>query len=182
MEIDEYRIEFLNQLRNDASLNQNDVDDEFINTTIGMLEEIGELTDPYPFSCDMRGLRGRVMAFDAYGYDDADSSIILLISDFQNSVEKTTLTNTRIDELYSRMRYFIEEAYAGNIRKYCDDSDPIIDIAKEFKRRIGVNSLNTEVLKFKFYIITNSVLSTQVKNIKKEDILGRQVELNLWTM
>ena len=47
MEIDEYRIEFLNQLRNDASLNQNDVDDEFINTTIGMLEEIGELTDPF---------------------------------------------------------------------------------------------------------------------------------------
>ena len=182
MEIDEYRIEFLNQLRNDASLNQNDVDDEFVNTTLSMLEEMGELTDPYPFSCDMRGLRGRAMAFDAYSYDDADSSIVLLISDFQNSVEKTTLTNTRIDELYGRMRYFIEEAYAGSIRKYCDDSDPIIDVAKEFKRRIGVNSLNTEVLKFKFYIITNSVLSTQVKNIKKEDVLGRPVELNLWTM
>ena len=42
MEIDEYRIEFLNQLRNDASLNQNDVDDEFINTTVEMLEELGE--------------------------------------------------------------------------------------------------------------------------------------------
>lgn len=182
MEIDEYRIEFLNQLRNDASLNQNDVDDEFINTTVEMLEELGELSDPYPFSCDMRGLHGRAMAFDAYAFDDADSSIVLLISDFQNSVEKTTLTNTRIDELYSRMRYFIEEAYAGNIRKYCDDSDPIIDIAKEFKRRIGVNSLNTEVLKFKFYIITNSVLSSQVKNVKKEDVLGRPVELNLWTM
>ena len=175
MEIDEYRIEFLNQLRNDASLNQNDVDDEFINTTIGMLEEIGELTDPYPSSCDIRGLRGRIMAFDAYSYDDADNSIVLLISDFQNSVEKTTLTNTRIDELYGRMRYFIEEAYTGNIRKYCDDSDPIIDIAKEFKRRIGINSLNTEVLKFKFYIITNSVLSTQVKNIKKEDVLDVQL-------
>ena len=182
MEIDEYRIEFLNQLRNDASLNQNDVDDEFVNTTLNMLEEMGELTDPYLFSCDMRGLRGRAMAFDAYSYDDADSSIVLLISDFQNSVEKTTLTNTRIDELYGRMRYFIEEAYAGNIRKYCDDSDPIIDVAKEFKRRVGINSLNTEVLKFKFYIITNSVLSTQVKNIKKEDVLGRPVELNLWTM
>lgn len=182
MDIDEYRIEFLNQLRNDASLNQNDVDDEFVNTTLGMLEEIGELTDPYPFSCDMRGQNRRAMAFDAYSYDDADSSIVLIISDFQNSVEKTTLTNTRIDELYGRMRYFIEEAYAGNIRRYCDDSDPIIDVAKEFKRRIGVNSLNTEVLKFKFYIITNSVLSTQVKNIKKEDVLGRPVELNLWTM
>lgn len=45
-----------------------------------------------------------------------------------------------------------------------------------------MNSLNTEVLKFKFYIITNSVLSSQVKNVKKEDVLGRPVELNLWTM
>ena len=182
MEIDEYRIEFLNTIRNEASLDGNDVDDQFVNTVLSQLEEMGELIDPYPFSCDMRGSNNRSLAFDAYGYDDADSSIILLISDFQNTVEKTTLTNTRIDELHNKMRYFIEEAYNGNIRKFCDDSDPVIDVAKEFKKRIGINTLNTEVLKFKFFIITNSVLSTQVKSLLRENLLDRPVELNLWTL
>ena len=173
MEIDEYRIEFLNTIRNEASLDGNDVDDQFVNTVLSQLEEMGELIDPYPFSCDMRGSNNRSLAFDAYGYDDADSSIVLLISDFQNTVEKTTLTNTRIDELHNKMRYFIEEAYNGNIRKFCDDSDPVIDVAKEFKKRIGINTLNTEVLKFKFFIITNSVLSTQVKSLLRENLLDR---------
>jgi hypothetical protein len=182
MEINEYRIEFLNTIRNEANLDGNDVDDQFVNSAIAQLEEMGELIDPYPFSCEMRGTNNRSLAFDAYGYDDADSSIVLLISDFQNTVEKTTLTNTRIDELHNKMRYFIEEAYHGNIRRYCDDSDPVIDIAKEFKKRIGINTLNTEVLKFKFFIITNSVLSTQVKSLIKENLLDRPVELNLWTL
>lgn len=182
MEINEYRIEFLNTIRNEANLDGNDVDDQFVNSALAQLEEMGELIDPYPFSCEMRGTNNRSLAFDAYGYDDADSSIVLLISDFQNTVEKTTLTNTRIDELHNKMRYFIEEAYHGNIRRYCDDSDPVIDIAKEFKKRIGINTLNTEVLKFKFFIITNSVLSTQVKSLIKENLLDRPVELNLWTL
>ena len=159
-----------------------DTVEQFVNSALAQLEEMGELIDPYPFSCEMRGTNNRSLAFDAYGYDDADSSIVLLISDFQNTVEKTTLTNTRIDELHNKMRYFIEEAYHGNIRKYCDDSDPVIDIAKEFKKRIGINTLNTEVLKFKFFIITNSVLSTQVKSLIKENLLDRPVELNLWTL
>ena len=182
MEIDEYRIDFLNTIRNEASLEGNDVDDQFVNTVLSQLEEMGELIDPYPFSCDMRGANNRSLAFDAYGYDDADSSIVLLISDFQNTVEKTTLTNTRIDELHNKMRYFIEEVYNGNIRRFCDDSDPVIDVAKEFKKRIGINTLNTEVLKFKFFIITNSVLSTQVKSLLRENLLDRPVELNLWTL
>ena len=44
MEIDEYRIEFLNTIRNEASLDGNDVDDQFVNTVLSQLEEMGEST------------------------------------------------------------------------------------------------------------------------------------------
>lgn len=182
MEIDEYRLEFLQELRNDAIIDGNDVEDQFVKAKIQELEEIGELIDPIAFSCEMRGSGNRAIVFDAYGYDEADSSFVLLISDFQNTIEKTTLTNTRIDELYSRMRNFIVEAYNGDIRRFVDAANPIIDIAKELKTRIGTGSLNTEILKFKFFIITNSVLSVQVKSTTKEDILERPVEINLWTL
>lgn len=182
MEIDEYRLEFLQELRNEAIVDGNDVEDQFVKEKVQELEARGELIDPNMFSCEMRGSGNRAIAFDAYGYDEADSSFVLLISDFQNTIEKTTLTNTRIDELYSRMRNFITEAYNGDIRRFCDAADPIIDIAKELKTRIGTGSLNSEILKFKFFIITNSVLSIQVKTTTRENVLDRPVEINLWTL
>lgn len=182
MNIEEYRIEFLNTIRNEASIDSTDVDDQFVSSTLTLLEEMGEIVDPYPFSCEMKGSKNRSLGFDAYGYDDADGSIILFISDFQNTIEKTTLTNSRITELYNKMKYFIEELHSGNLKKYCDDSSPVLDIAREFKLRIGSGMLNSSVLKFKFYILTNSVLSVQVKSINQEELLERPVELNLWTL
>lgn len=182
MDIEEYRIDFLNTIRNEASIEGTDVDDLFVSTTLLKLEEMGEIVDSYPFSCEMKGSKNRSLGFDAYGYDEADSSIILFISDFQNTIEKTTLTNSRITELYNKMRYFIDEIQSGNLKKYCDDSSPVLDIAREFKSRIGKGSLDSSVLKFKFYILTNSVLSVQVKNINQQDLYDRRVELNLWTL
>lgn len=182
MDIEEYRIEFLNTIRNEASIEGTDVDDLFVSSTLTQLEEMGEIIDPYPFSCEMKGSKNRSLGFDAYGYDDADGSIILFISDFQNTIDKTTLTNSRITELYNKMRYFIEEVHSGSIKKYCDDSSPVLNIAKEFKTRIGKGSLDSSVLRFKFYILTNSVLSVHVKSIDQEDLLERPVRLNLWTL
>ena len=93
-----------------------------------------------------------------------------------------TLTNTRIEELLSYMQRFIEEAVNGNVRNFCDDSDPAVSIASEFKKKIGKGMTSTEILRFKFIIISNYTLSKQVKNLKRPDFLERPVELNVWTL
>ena len=115
MELDEFRINILEEFRSDASHNEGSPEEEFINYSLETLESLGLFPSPYPIACNIRGSRGRKICFDAYGYDEADSSIILFISDFQNSLDSTTLTNTRINELYQQMALFIEEAYNNNI-------------------------------------------------------------------
>ena len=180
MELDEFRINILEEFRSDASHNEVSPEEEFINYSLETLESLGLFPSPYPIACNIRGSRGRKICFDAYGYDEADSSIILFISDFQNSLDSTTLTNTRINELYQQMALFIEEAYNNNIKNYCDDSDPIIDVAKDFRRRIGKGKLDTEIEKFKFFIVTNSIISSKVKTISRPDLLDRPSELNIW--
>jgi len=182
MEIEDYRKEFLEEIRSDASINGTDPNDEFIQKSISLLEEIEVFPDPTIHYFGKKGRRNRMMQFNAYGFDEADGSICLLISDFNNSETPAALTNTLIDSLYSRMHFFIEEAYEGNISEFCDDSDLTIDIAKEIKKLIGKSSFESSVLKFKFYIITNSLLSSRVKSIQKENLLGRPVELNLWCL
>lgn len=180
MDIEEYRKEFLEQIRTDAALNSTDPNEEFIQKSISLLEENEEFPDPLIHYFGSRGKRNRQMQFNAFSFDEADGSICLLISDFNNSENPATLINTQIDSLYSRMQYFIEEAYEGNISDYCDDSDTTIDIARQIKKLIGKSTFESSVIKFKFFIITNSVLSSRVKSIKKPDLFGRPVELNLW--
>lgn len=182
MEITEYRQYWLEQVRSEAEHNSNDPSNEFVAESLDTLEEAGELNNPYQFQFYCVGRGRRIMAFDAYGYDEADSSFVLVISDFKNTTDALSLTNTDIERLYKQMVNFIEEACTGNVLDYCDDSNPAIDIAKELKANIGKNKLETNVTRFKLFIITNAVLSNRVKNITVPDLLERPCELNIWTI
>lgn len=183
MEIEKFREQFIDQLRFDADHNGTEPEVQFLNKMLEDLESIGELNDPVPMSVEMNGRRNRKMAFDAYAYDEADSALILIACDFNNERDTVkTLTNGRINELYSHMLYFLDEALNGKISDYCDDSNPAIIVAKEFRKRVGKSMLDTEILCFKFYILSDSVLSKQVKSIAQEDFEGRPVELNIWTL
>lgn len=84
MELEEYRAQFIDRLRFEADHEGSDPETQFISMVLENLESIGELNDPMPMSIEMRGKRGRIMAFDAYAYDEADSSLILIASDFSN--------------------------------------------------------------------------------------------------
>lgn len=180
MDINEYRVDFINELRADAAFNNTDTDDEFVCLSLKLLEELGELQDPIQFYFGKQGRRNRMMQFHAYAYDEADSSIVMVISDFKDTYEPETLTKTQIEALYKRMISFVDEAYTGNIREYCDDADETLNIAREFKFRIGQETSKSRTLKFKFYIITNARLSERVKSLKKDPLFERPVELNVW--
>ena len=183
MDIEEYRKQFIDEIRFEAEHEGADPESMFIEKTLNELEEIGELNDPIPMSVEMRGSRNRLLAFDAYAYDEADGALVLIASDFTNQRDVApTLTNTRIDELYTHMLNFIDETVNGNLSKFCDDSDPALIIGKEFKKKISTGMVTTEIMRFKFIIISNATLSKQVKNLSQPDFLDRPVELNVWTL
>lgn len=183
MQIEEFRKQFIDELRFNAEHDGTEPETQFITKTLEDLEEIGELNDPIPMSVEMHGRRGRIMGFDAYAYDEADGALILIASNFTNERDTApTLTNSKITELYTHMRNFLEEVVDGKVGDYCDDSDPAISIAKEFRKKIGKGLIDTEILRFRFYILSNSVLSKQVKSIAQENFLERPVELSIWTL
>lgn len=183
MDLEEYRKQFIDDIRFEAEHVGTDPDSMFIERILNELEEIGELNDPIPMSIEMRGSRNRLLAFDAYAYDEADGSLILIASDFTNQRDSApTLTNTKIEELFSHMQNFIDEAVNGNMSRFCDDSDAALNIAREFKKKIGTGMVTTEIMRFKYIIISNATLSKQVKNLSKPDFLERPVELNVWTL
>lgn len=181
MTIEEYREEFLSQLRNNAQIEGNLNQHQFIEEAVELLEKNEELMNPIIFPCNMKS-RNRNLGFHAYAYGEADSTIQLLITDFVDSNDAGALTNEDIRILYNKMQYFIQDAAEGLISKVAsDESDQIIDIAKEFRQKIGKME-TTEVTAFRFYIVTNKTLSNRVKSLEQELLLGRPSILQVWTL
>lgn len=183
MEIEEFRQQFIDNIRFEAEHEGTDPERYFIESVLTELEEMGKINDPFPLSVEIRNAKKQILAFDGYAYDEADGALVMIISEFANQRDNVpALTNTRIDELLSYMQRFIVEAVTGDINRFCDDSDPAINIANEFRKKFGKGMTSTEILRFKFIIISNLTLSKQVKNISQPDFLERPVDLDVWTI
>lgn len=205
MDYQEYKEDFLNTLRADSVHSGTDTEDEFLNHTLDLLMDFNELDSPEMTGMgDKKGKGGRLMRTDGYCFDETDHSLILLISDFQDSREPDKLTRTRVDELYWRLYYFLDEVCNGNISTYFDDSDDVLKISDYIRRRMNAQHDDPQlVLKVKFYILTNKELDTRLlstnllettisntrgkkkkakttKKIKKENFNGKPLEIALW--
>lgn len=181
MQIEEYAEEFINNLRADAAINGTDAGDEFYMQTLEILTDNGEFDDPVLHWFSKSGRRNRVMQIDGYAFDETDKSLVLLIYDFEDSTSPSNLVNSQIEVLYKRLLAFLDEACNGDIEEYCDDSDDTIMLAKLIKKRMNAEEISPELLlKVKFYIITNKILSNKVKKLKQDDFNGKPVEVNLW--
>lgn len=205
MDYQEYKEDFLNTLRADSVHSGTDTEDEFLNHTLDLLMDFNELDSPEMTGMgDKKGKGGRLMRADGYCFDETDHSLILIISDFQDSREPDKLTRTRVDELYWRLYYFLDEVCNGNISTYFDDSDDVLKISDYIRRRMNAQHDDPQlILKVKFYILTNKELDTRLlstnllettisntrgkkkkakttKKIKKENFNGKPLEIALW--
>ena len=205
MDYQEYREEFLNTLRADSAHSGTDTEYEFLNHSLDLLMDFNELDSPEMTGMgDKRGKGGRLMRADGYCFDETDHSLILLISDFQDTKEPDKLTRTRVDELYWRLYYFLDEVCNGDMSTYFDDSDDVLKIADYIRKRMNADRNDPQlVLKIKFYILTNKELDTRLlstsllettisntrgkkkktkttKKIKKENFNEKPLEIALW--
>ncbi len=205
MDYQEYKEDFLNTLRADSAHSGTDTEEEFLNYTLGLLEDFDEIDSPEMTGMgDKKGKGGRLMRADGYCFDESEHSLILFISDFQDMKEPEKLTRSRVDELYWRLYYFIDEVCNGNISNYFDDSDDVLKISDLIRKRMNAEMNDPQmILKIKFYVLTNKELDTRLlstnllettirntkgkkkkakttKKIKKEDFNGKPLEIALW--
>lgn len=178
MDFQDYVKETLDTWRVDAKINATDTEDEFLTQSLELMESVNEFEDPIIYYFGKVGRRNRQMQIDGYSFDEADRSLILFISDFEDSYTIENLTNARIDTLYKKMMNFLDEACNGDIEMYCDDSDDIIKIKNLIKQRMF--DKENPLLKIKLYILTNRRLSGQVRKLKEQEFCEKRVEINLW--
>ena len=199
-----YKKEFMESLRADSAISGSDTEDEFLSRTLDMLCGYDEIQDPQRLGFgDKRCSGNRVMRVDGYCFDETDHSLVLFISDFEDLMETSRLTMTRVDDLYWKMYYFLDEVCNGKIADYFDESDDVLKVARLIRRRMNAGMDDPEqILKIKLFIITNKELSTDLldknlletklrktkgrksvkstKKIKKDNFNNKPIEINLW--
>ena len=164
MDYQEYKKEFLTDLRNESAISGSDTEDEFVGRTLDILSDFDEIEDPVRIGMgDKKGRGGRLMRVDGYAFDETDRSLVLFISDFQDSYTPENLNMGRVDELYWRLYYFLDEACNGSLGDYFDDSDDILKIGRLIKKRINATGDDEDrILKIKLFILTNKELGTNL--------------------
>ncbi|TGY41127.1 hypothetical protein E5347_13225 [Clostridium sartagoforme] len=176
MNINEYKEAVLGDIRVEADVNISDPTSEFIKYATGLLETAEEFEDFIETYFEATGNRNRKMQIDGFTYDEADESCILAITDFTNSDDLIPINNGEIEKLYGRLETYVIHALNGFIRTRCEESSEGYGFARTIEERID------RITKFKFYILTDKVLSNRVKTIKTNPIEGKDVEVNVWDL
>lgn len=177
MNLEEYRTDWIGDLRVTSEANQSDPHSEFVIDAVDQLQEAEEFENVELGYFEGIGPKGTKLVIDGYSFDSVDKSCVVLISDFSNSENFETLTSTDIDKLYNNMRYLVEAALSGYIlENKFEESSRGYTFALDAKRLFD----NGEISKFRFYILTDKKLSERVKNIQKSPISGKKVDLNVW--
>ena len=184
MTLDEFRLDLHNELKQNASINQNTMDDEFLVSKLNLLEQLQELDSPTIYYFQRTGRSNKIMQLDGYAFDDSEKSLSVILSDFSEDEDPEPLINTKIETYVGRMIYFIEECVNDGIAEYCDDSDEIIPIARDIRRRLTMlnsgSRIDESIEKIKLYIITNRKLSTRVKKLKEKSIFDIGVDTHIF--
>lgn len=174
MELEEFREEFLQDVNYSAEVNISDVYTEFIRKATSIMMDVEEIEDFTECYFETTGKQNKKVMIDGYYFDSVDKSCLIFISDYSNDEELTTLTNAQIDVLYGRMRAFVDNSISGYIENNCEISQQGYGFAQLLRETFN------EITKFRFYILTDKILSDRVKRIKKSDIENKKTELNVW--
>lgn len=205
MDYKEYRNYLRKIVIEDAKSNDESDKNAFVSYTLSTLFEYEEIPEPMYLFLDNTKVSGqRVVRIDSLAFDETDHSLILFIGDYDNLEENTYLSMKKIDDLYWRLFYFLDEACNDKLGGFLDPTDDSFRAGRLIRDNMSAIADDANsVLKIKFYIISDKELDTRLldknildndaskkgkkepktkKRIRKTEYRGKNLELELWTI
>ena len=174
MQLDEYRKEFLEDIRARASVAANFTHNEFVEVSSELLSQAEELSDFE--SCYFRGSgsRNRSLAVDGFAQDDVDGSMRLVVASYSGSEELQTTNQLQAKAQFGKLTAFCEDAFSGRLLDEVDESSPAHSLALLLQQQ------RKQITRLRLYLITDSALSTRVRDWPEGEIGGIPAEFHIW--
>ena len=175
MELNEYRKDYLGNVKMLAAAENEGTVATFVNTVLADLQELNVITDFE--SCYSVGKYCRKSyRVDAYSFDDYDYSMSVFIADYSGANEEETLTRTDAMTLFEKVYTFLDGCINGNFRNEIEISTPVYDLVER------IVHLEKSVRKYRFFIVTDKVMSGKIASFDFGKIGDVNIEYNIWDM
>lgn len=174
MDLESFRQSILQEVHVNASQNGTFPRDEFLALYTEELVEAEEFVDFEPVQYDGSGSRNKHLQIDGYYYDDLEQSLGLFICDFSDSEVTETVTRGDAETSFRREEAFVQDALSGFIQKHAEESSPGYGLA------VDISGRYKDVRKYKFYLITDKVLSKRITGIPGGKLGKAETEYSIW--
>jgi len=146
------------------------------------LSDAEEFVDFIPCHGNSVGYRSRKLRVDGYELDETDDSIRLLIADFKGGDDMVTITRTRADAVFAQLKAFVEESTSGRVwSSALGESVQTKELAGTLEQHHRKKDDGTRLVsRYRFYLITDAVLSDRVKDLPIDDLDGVPIERHIW--
>lgn len=171
---DEFYHEFFQDVMATADADGRFAEDAFFDQFCSQLVDAGELdtADRAPF------LSARGMRIDGYGGDPlaADGVLSLIIADFDQSTEVSTLTRTEMEAIFKRASNFLGKALDQSFRDGLEETTPAFGLADLIAARWP------KVSKVRLLLISNRLLSSKVDGMAAQELDGVPITHSVWDL
>jgi hypothetical protein len=161
---------------------KSELDFAFVCEVGARLSDAEEFQDFIPCHGIGTGIRSKKLRIDGYELDEVDDSIRLLIADFKGGDDVETITRSRADTVFAQLKAFVEESSSGKIwESSLGDSIQTKELSSTIEQKHCVrNDGSRSVSRYRFYLITDAILSERVKDLPNDELDGVPIELHIW--
>ena len=172
--LNEFRNSIMDDVHFNASMNGTSPREEFLALYADALTDAEEFDDFEQLSYEGVGPQNKRILIDGYFYDELEDCLAIVACPFSDSMEAESLTATDSEVHFRRARAFVEESLSGFIQKYAEESSPGYGLAIDIQKRYS------NVSKYKFYLVTDMVMSSRIREIASTKIGKAVAEYHIW--
>ena len=183
-DLESFRLDLLNAVRVRApeECGREELDFAFVCEVGARLSDAEEFQDFIPCHGAGTGYRSKKLRVDGYELDEVDDSVRLLIADFEGGKELETITRARADSVFAQLKAFVEESTSGKIlSSSLGESVQTKELSSTIEQ---LHHLKPDggrlVSRYRFYLITDAMLSDRVKDLPIDELDGVPIELHIW--
>lgn len=175
MELVDYRKDYLENVKMLAVADMSGTAATFVKCILENLQDLNVISD-FEECFDIGKFGRKNYRVDAYSFDDYDCSMSIFIADFEGEDIISTLTLTEAKALFEKINTFLDGSLNGNFRHEMEISTPVYDFVER------IVNLENAIRKFRFFIVTDKIMSEKISSFEQGEINGIPIEYNIWDM
>jgi len=174
MDVQEYRKDFLEEIKADALVTGEGSCASFVSSFANYLQEAEFLLDFTASFFEGVGKQNRKFRVDGYTYDEFDKTMSLVIADYDDISYERVLAKTQAGQLQNKLINFVEIALNTLLHKKMEMSLPCSDLVDLLRKK------RNEIRKYQLLIFTTAKISATIKILESPDIDDVPSECQIW--